>query len=322
MAEQLGSQSYMGVAEETVWNDGTAPTVYYPVKSMTPGDIQEFGERKDELRASRFPKSPVVGGNRSEPTFKMNVYPNMLGLFLRGHFGDASDAVVEAGVWDNTFEPGLTVDNSLSLEMQPGGANPRNIAGFMVNKLEFSVDAGAGNILELTVSGGGTISTEGTTDAVTYVETIPFRWFSATITKGGATIYPDNFKLSLDNGLKLDNWKLSGGQGIVKPVIDTGIYVPTGEMQVNFEDYTHFDDFLAGTEFEVVVTFLSTETIGAASKYTLTMTMPNCRFIKSDIKVDNPSLLKEPLAFECLPGTVGGSTVPISIVLRTDEDLS
>jgi hypothetical protein len=281
-------------------------------------DVQAFISMDDEVRGdlTPYPQAPLLGAHHSEADWSINAYPDALGLLLATFFGTGTPALIETGCYDHTFMWNPAAPRSMGFQVQKGNVAPRKIAGFRINQLEFSVEAGAGNLLVVKSTGGGKFSSETTETELSAITTQPFRFWQASVDMDGQ-IYPDNFSLTLNAGIKLDNYKLSGTQDIIAQDVESGIFKPTGAFQVNFESWDNFDAYLAGTPFALEVVFLSDEAIVSGKYYTLTITLPACRFVDMEgVKVDNLNLLKEPLKFEAYAGTIGEETEPIQIVLR------
>ena len=313
MAKSYGHNSYVGWKKENIWGIYENPVVYFPI---LPGanlkDNIPMLVRNSELRHSRFPMTPLVGGKMAEGGFKMNAYPNKIGYLFSNIFGDSVSTLVAAGVYDHVFEPGIAQSNSASVELQIGSTNPRNYAGFKIKSLTFSND-NAG-ILMVEVAGGSKVSDEGVTDAVTYVETIPFVFHHAAVSLAGDSRYLDSVNLVIDNMIKLDEFKVGAGQNIQEQDI-SGMYKITGDFVLDHETWVDFDAHAAQTDVAVTITYTSAEVITAAYVYTLTITLPKVRY-ENPVPDAAEDRIKETIPFEAFAGTVGASTVPISITLR------
>lgn len=323
MVERQGSQSYLKYAPETAWGDGTTPSRSLPVKSASFKPVDIMKPRASELRASRFPQKPLSGVKWTPTSFLMNAYPEDVGYMLSMMHGDASSSGVEAGVYDNVFEPGLTVPNSLSCEFSIGGANPMMVAGVKANQIVWALGiADEAQMLSLAVSGGGKFGTEGSPTAFSDPTTQPFQMDECVLTWGGPTIYAESLTWTEINGLVLPNHKISGGTEMREPPIN-GQFSLKGSFVLDYEDMGNFDNYRNLTDMAITATFTTGQTIGAASVYTLTVTMPACKILTNPLpEPSGTDIQKETIEFEAFAGTVGASEVPVSYTLRCTTDFS
>jgi len=316
MNAQQGYLSYLGIKKEGTYGSFESPTRYIPLISENFKPDKAWVPRVSELRATRFPTTPLQGRIFVSGGVKVNAYPNMIGEFLATFFGDPQTTNPSGSVYQHIFTPGVAVDRQLSMKIQKGGANPLECAGFMIDELEFSCDNAGALIME--VKGGAKSAVEGSSDSPTYVETIPFLFHHATISAASTSRYADNFVLNGKNSLKLENFKVGGGQYTQKPVLAD---VPEfgGSFTWDFEDWTDYDKFMAFTDVAISVVYTSTELIEAGNHYTLTFTIPKARYENNVPEVGASGLITVTQNFKCFPGDIGGEDLPLSITLLNGE---
>lgn len=321
---KLGYDSYLKFAKEVVFGDGTTPSVCVPVKSISAKPEVMLKSRASELRSSRFPQKPLAGAQWTPMNFLMNGYPDeAIGYFLFLHHDAPSVVAVDTGVYDNTFEPGLSMDNSFSMEYSPGGANPVLVPGFMSRELQFSQGiSDEAQMLTLQVSGGGKFGTEGSPTTFTDITAVPFQFDECVLSYDGGNIYVDNLQWTDNNGLLIPNHKISGGAETRQPVISTP-HALTGQFVVDHDDMSYFDDYRNLSDIALIATWTSLTAITGSYYYTLTVTMPCIRVSGSPIPdATNPNKIQATIPFTAYAGTVGSSSVPVSYKLRSGTDFS
>jgi hypothetical protein len=322
MSPLQGYDSYLKFAIESVWGDGTSPSISVPILGESLKPDVDMMDRGGELNASRFAPTPLAGRQWTPGGVHLSAYPDIIGYFLLAMYGTASASQVEPGVYDNVFEPGLTVDKSLSLECSKGGANPLMVPGYMINKLAWNQGKdSAAQLLKLDIDGGGKFATEGSPSAFAYPTTYPLSFKEAVMSVDGPTAYLESIQWSETNGLVIPNHKISGGIETRQPVL-SGAFKGEGSFVLDFEDLSNWDKFRQADDVAISIVYTSTQIISGAQVYTLTATIPKVRFKNPIPDINSRELVKETIGFDMFAGTVGGSTVPISYTLRCGTDFS
>lgn len=319
----LNRDGYIKLALEDTYADGKTPSVSIPVLSGSVKPQIDMKTFNNEIRASRFPAPPATGRQWSEPSFKMNAYPDLVGYALALGLGKASVSAPGAGVKDNVFEPGLTVDNSGSLEISIAGNNPLFVSGYMADVLTFNQGInGEAQMLQVEISGGGKFPTEGALTAFTAPTTTPFQFDECVVSLGGVTVQLDSLSWTHKNGLVIPNHKISGGAAMVQPVLSSQ-FVGSGQFVLNNASLANFDSWRNQTDLALIITYTSSQVIAGGLVYTLTVTMPKIRLQQPLPDLGSAdSLSKEQINFDMYVGTVGASEVPVSYTWRSGVDLS
>lgn len=322
MTALQGYDTYLKLAVEAAWGDGTTPSVSIPILSENLKPDMDMRIRESELNASRFPSTPMTGRQWTAGGAVLNAYPDIIGYFLLAMYGTPTVDEVASGVYDNTFEPGVAIDKSLSLEVSKGGANPLMIAGYNANKLNWTQGKeGAAQILTLGFDGGGKFATEGSPSSFTAPSTSPLSFHEAVMTVASATAYLDSCQWSETNGLMQPNHKISGGAAALEPSL-SGSFAGEGSFVLDFEDLDNWDNFRQATDVALSLVYTTTQAIETGYYYTLTITVPKVRFRNPLPDIGSRDLVKETINFDMFAGTVGASTVPISYKLRCGTDFS
>jgi hypothetical protein len=322
MSVLLGHDTYLKIAPEAAWGDGATPSISVPIVSENLQPKVEMKNRASELRGDRFSAPPLAGRQYTDGGVVMNAYPDIIGYFLLTMFGTPTVSNPSSGVYDNVFEPGISVDNSLSLELSKAGANPLMIAGYMVNQLQWNQGVSAeAQMLRLGIAGGGKFATEGSPSAWTAPTTSPFQFDEAVMTAAGSTVYLDSIQWTDNNGLVIPNHKISAGAETRQPVL-ANRFAHQGQFVLDFADLTDWDKFRQATNVAITATYTTTQAISGAYYYTLTMTLPAVKYRYPLPDIGSPDIAKATIPYDAFPGTVGGSTVPVSYTLRCGTDFS
>jgi hypothetical protein len=126
----------------------------------------------------------------------------------------------------------------------------------------------------------------------------------------------DNLSLDLTNGLLIPNHKVGGGQDTLETPLATR-FEGKGSFQVNFDDWTYFDQYRTITDVELEAVYTTTEHIGAtAVDYVLTITLPKIVIENPVPSVGGPDMLKQTISFNTHAGTYDTHETPVVMVLR------
>lgn len=323
MTVRQGALSYFKYINESSWGAGDTPSRSLPIKEGDFKPINIMKPRASELRGSRFPQKPLSGNQWTPGSIRFNCYPDHIGYFLFAMYDTPSVSSPDSGVYDNVFEPGLAVSQSLSTALSIGGANEMLVSGLMVNEMVWTQGiADEDQMLNVQINGGGKFGTEGSTSAFTDPTTQPFQMDEVVVQVDDATIYLDSLTWTSSNGLIIPNHKISGGAETRQFLLD-GQFTCKGSFVFNYEDFTYFDNYKGLTDLKLVATYTTAQVIAGGLVWTLTVTFPAIKITSNPIPVvSGPGLQKYTVEFEAHEGSVGGSTVPISITLRADTDFS
>lgn len=141
-----------------------------------------------------------------------------------------------------------------------------------------------------------------------------FDWGECTITIGGSTFYSKSFKLSNDRKLSADRRFLSN---VKKEPLANGITEMIGELEGEYEDLTHYNSSIAGTQAEMVITFTqATIVTGGSLAYRLLITLPKIELLEADPNISGPEIPKLMMPFRVLND---GTNQPITMVARNAD---
>lgn len=141
-----------------------------------------------------------------------------------------------------------------------------------------------------------------------------FDWSECAITLGGTAFHSKSFKLSNDRKLSTERRFLSN---VKKEPIAAGITDLMGELEGEYEDLTHYNSSIAGTQAALVITFTqATIVTGGTLPYRLQITLPAVELMEADPVIEGPDIIKLPIPFRVLNN---GSDAPITMVARNAD---
>lgn len=128
--------------------------------------------------------------------------------------------------------------------------------------------------------------------------TIPFDWTQATVSLNSVNSSVRSFSLDADLALKTDR-RFLRGSALKKQPVRAGIPVFTGEVEMEFEDLTQYNDFVAGTVVPIVATWTGA-TIASTYKYEVKITMAACQYTGESPEANLADVPVQKLPFEVL----------------------
>lgn len=141
-----------------------------------------------------------------------------------------------------------------------------------------------------------------------------FDWGECAITIGGSAFQSKSFKLSNDRKLNVDRRFLSN---VKKEPLAGGITDLMGELEGEYEDLTHYNSSIAGTQAEAVITFTQTTIVtGGTLPYRLLITLPKIELMEADPNISGPDIPKLMMPFRVLND---GTNAPITMVARNAD---
>jgi len=147
----------------------------------------------------------------------------------------------------------------------------------------------------------------------TYIaSTAPFDWSEAVVSVNGSPTDVKNFNFSADLGMKTDRRFLRGSELKKQPVRGA---MPTfdGSFEVEYEDETLYNLWVAGTIMEISVTFTGAE-IESGYDEELSLTLAACQLTGETPEASLGDLAKQTVPFEALDN---GSDA-VAIISYTD----
>lgn len=305
-----GIQGQLGYKSETT--NGTAVTVdaFLPVNSV--------GVNK---QITRLPSAGIRAGRRAQHTWAagaqtiggtvaMELWNVDVAAIFKHMFGAVS--TTGSGPYTHTFTPGDLNNDSMTVQAgKPGTGgtvHPFTWAGCKVASWEISSDVDAIAMLSLELSA----QTETTATALataSYDSALaPFTFIHGSLTVAGSAVATvRSVSLSGNNNLATDRHRF--GSATVLEQLENGGREYGGQFEADFEDLTHYNRYVDGDEFALVLAFDN----GTDS---LTITM-NVRYDGSSPELAGPELLSITLPFTCVSATSDAAAIT-AVLVNTD----
>ncbi len=303
-----GADGQIGWAGETT--PGTAVTVdtFLPIRSENIKqaieylDTQTISARK-VLRLTKPGAKTVEGGFTTE-------LPNTdIALLMKHMFG--SVATTGAGPYVHTFTPGDLTGEALTIQVgrpaSDGTVHPFTYAGCKVGGWTISASTGEIATLEATVIGMSETTVAALAPASYDTSWAPFVFTEASLTIGGTSVGTvRDLSLEADNVIEARH-RL--GSASSKQPLEIGLRGYTGTITTDFDDLTHYNLFVNGTESAVVATFTNGTEI-------IEITM-NVQFTGETPELSGFELLGQTLPYRCISSV--SDAAAITAVLTNSE---
>lgn len=141
-----------------------------------------------------------------------------------------------------------------------------------------------------------------------------FNWSGATLSWGGSATFVRNFSLTCEFAYDLDRRGLS--QTLRKEPIANGMVGITGSMEGEFASLAAYNDFVAGTQRELIFTAEGADIPTTSNPYKVAITLDAAELTGDTPNVGGPEILTQPMPFRAL---YDGSTAPVTLVYHNDE---
>ena len=145
----------------------------------------------------------------------------------------------------------------------------------------------------------------------------PMHWVQCGVSWGGSAIHVDEFNLSGSLGLKTDRHFLRQS-ALKKQPLRASTPTFDGSMKGEFEDLDVYADFVAGTERELVATWVGDEIASTGEYYTLTLTMPAVQLSGDTPTVNLSNTPKQSMPFKVLHDPSAGAAITCEYITTQD----
>lgn len=322
MAIGSGLSSQFGMKEETVY--GTPVTVDRFLEIESSDVVTTLGKVESPVLGSQYLKtnavSTYVAGAEGE--IVLPVMSKGFGKLFKQMLGASATAQVGATAeYTHTFTPDASGGAGVSATVQlgkpdvGGTVRPFTYEGGKVTEWEFSLNVN--EVLKLTTTWVfENVLTATALASPSYAAgREQFLWTNATLTWGGTTICVREFSLSGERALDTERYCLgstSRKEPILNGISNIGIEA-TGE----FVSLDAYNDFIAGTQRELVLTVTGSPIPTASNPYKIVFTIAAAELVApGEPEISGPEILEQPLNFRALDN---GADPVIEIVYHNDE---
>lgn len=316
MTQNIGTDGqshlgYCGIAEESSYGGGAAPSVFLPINSD--GFSAENGVLYNSNIRGRSRFSGTAGVFEDDGSVEMVAGPeNGMGLLLKAAFGTASVTTSSEGSGtDNVGTHTFTTDNklpSLAVEIGLGAIEAARHRGVGVGTLELSHTPEDYLMLSADMTAKD-FELQGSQASPTYSDLRPFVWHDGTITLDGTDRSVDvaEFTCSIENDL---DEKIRGSRTPSKAHV--GTRTVSGSLNLDFENIEALEMFLGGAPGSGTTTvqdalykaslnavWTSPELVvsGGTSGYELELDFPNIVLETHDAQVNEQDAIIENIEF-------------------------
>lgn len=303
-----GAEGQVGWKSETVVGTGVVVDTFQPFRSenikqnINYLDTQTISARH-VLRLTKQGSKGVEGG------ISMELPNEDIAVLLKHCFGAVS--TTGAGPYEHTYTPGDLEGDALTIQVgrpaTSGTVHPFTYAGCKIS--EWTIASNIDEIATLDVSVIGMTETTGTALAsASYASGWePFVFTEASLTVGGSAANTVR-SVSLTGNNAIQN-RIRLGAATSKEPLQIGLRSYTGTITTDFDDLTHYNLFVNGTESAMVLTFDN-------GTDTLVITT-NIQFTGETPEVSGFDLLGQNLPFRCISST--SDAAAITAVLTNAE---
>lgn len=285
----LGALGYVGFGKETVEGTAVAPTKFLPVSSFSFEDSDDY-MLPEQIRQSRDFSIAMPAPFNVSGSMEMELVPLDTAMLLRSAFcASVVSSAYAGGGYQHVFTPG-SEEPTFTFESSAAGILVMRYAGIRVNTLE--IKAAFGEIVTATfgLEGTGREKQASEADPVTYADCTPFHFSGAAVSTGGvANPTVKEFTFGVNNNIerigtlrKSRAWKRMA----------LGMREVTLSLTLDFTDDTEYDNFAAGTTFDVELN-LEGEVFVGSNKHTLVVDIPEVRWTKVGVPLQAGDYLEQ-----------------------------
>lgn len=262
-------------------------------------DTQTISARK-VLRLTKRGSGMIEGGFRTE-------LPNTdLATLMKHMFGTVN--TTGAGPYTHTFTPGDLTGDSLTIQVgrpaTTGTVHPFTYAGCKI--ADWTIAASVGEIATIDLSIIGMTETTATALAAASYDSTwePFTFVEGNVSIAGSTVGTvRDVSLTGDNAIES---RVRLGSANSKQPLEIGLRSYTGTVTTDFDDLTHYNLFVNGTQAAVELLFDN-------GSETLTITT-NAQFTGETPELSGFDLLAQTLPFRCISTTSDADAITAELV--------
>lgn len=343
MAYYQGKQAYMGLAyQATAGTAETVADVFIGSESLTSIKTQAPNYYSKEFRGAPFSEISHVYRKpnlSSAGSIEFPAYADALGYVLHGIFGSVATAGDAEG-YTNTY----AVAETLPIWTVFKGVDDLAVEKFhdmTMKSMSLTFEQGENIMVSVDMEGA---SGDNATAALTpaYQTRRALNAADVSVSLGGAPNCDiDKLEVTIDRGVQTNKTFCTSGLGAWEPnfMYPTTINVE-GSFDLYFSDYNQYELFLgkdnntvlttdaysvddADNALIITATGPEIKSGGAATKDTLTLTLPKILYDDYDLQVEYDDRVKASIAFKAMHDTTGNpdaGTVSCVLINGVDQD--
>ena len=323
MAYYQGKQGYIGLAfQGSAGTAETVPDVFIGTESWSGIKTQAPNYYSKEFRGAAFSEISHVyrkPNQSSSGSIEFPAYADALGYALHGVFGAVSTSGDAEG-YTNTY----TMAETLPIWTVFKGVDDLNMEKFhdmMMKSMTLTAEQGENVMVSVDMEGAsGDIATAAVTP--TYQARRALNGADVSVSLGGSeNCDVDRIEVSIDRGVQTNKTFCTSGLGAWEPnfMYPTTVNIE-GSFDMYFQDYNQYELFLgkdnntvlttdtyavddADQALILTITGPEIKAGGAATKDTLTLTLPKILYDDYDLQVSYDDRVKASIAFKAMLDT-------------------
>jgi len=275
-AIQVGKESTYGTpATLTTGFEGKADSFQ---RAQEPLESMGFRPGMQALRSDRRTQVNMGG----EGSLEIDVLDEGFGLLMQAMLGSITGPTQVAATTAYTSTAATTVDDpndsyTVQVNRIDMGGNRRNFTHHGCVMTGWSLTQEVSGLLVAAMAFDfEDVDTTTTAGSSTYPSAKPFNWTQCVVSLDGDATDVNSFSLEAELGLKTDRRFLRGSELKKRPV-RSAMPSFSGAVDMEFEDLTVYNDFVAGNVVPIVATWTGSE-IESGHNYSLTVTLPACQY--------------------------------------------
>lgn len=293
---------------------GFAPEVTYGT-FVTPSRFLEFNSEKlaltvEKLRTrginDRYQRSTRVRTyvKDGKGTVELDIQNKGFGLLFKQALGGATIAQVgTTAEWKQTFTPdpsglaGTMATVQIGRPDVGGTVRPFNYLGGKITEWEFGAALDENVKLTTTWDFKGGENTSALAVQSLPVDSTPLSFIDGSLTIDAAAVSVQRASVKGVNSLDTD--RRFYGTTKKEPIANGEMEI-TGQLEMEFEDLTQYNKFVAGTQSALVLTYAYGQIPTTANPFKLVVTIPVIEYTGETPQVGSSAVLKQALPFKAL----------------------
>ena len=313
----VGAKGFIGFGPETTWGTPVSPTRFIEFLSeslkrnqsgVTSNGIQPY------RGATSYKKTTIAPGG--EINFEMN--PEDIPTLIYHVLGGVTTSTLSAGVYRHIIKPAVSLPTGLTFEID------RDVAYFLypgskINTFGLSFSPSeiiTGSVGIASKDETGTMGSRGSSPS--YSSAGPFTGVQAAVSidvDGGANSYVSQGVMAADFSISNDifegKYELGGNKRAALMEQKRSV---TGKLNIEFDDLTLYDLFVAGTNTSLKIVLTSDELISGSSYYSMTIEFPKIVYTGDTPVMGGPGIITVDCPFTALYTDTTHPEVIITIV--------
>lgn len=326
MAAPGAAGSQIGIKKETTYGTAVAVDRFYLAESEgLKADVNPIVYRpfNQPVQLGAFRRQVVRGAGGP---FRVPVTRKGMGVLLQQIFASSASAQVGATAEytqthtldETSWGKGMHATVQVGRSQSGGTVTPFTYDGCKAREATFSCDENGFLMLDVvwlcrkpTSSGSSAFALQSASYAT---DNPPFAWDQAVFTLGGSERVTKRWSLTIAKTLDAERTGL--GSVLRREALTVGEWALTGEIDVEFENSTDYDAFIAGTELALNVTFTDTEEIDTGAPFEIEFAIPAIVFTGDTPVIGGEGLIRQPLPYMVVDN---GTDDPITVTQHTSD---